>query len=180
MQLHRCVTKNRKKKEQARPTGCERASTTRTRDGENGRRKPQEGQQRDAHANFASNSLLTCPFRCRRARKPCRRGRRNKTYDAQNAVTTCNRAMKAMDMLREDKSRFDIVLSDVYMPDMDGFRLLEMVGLELDVPVISTCPLRKTKRKDGSFLRNKLRRTEKLVESIQADTMPRANRSDVC
>lgn len=56
----------------------------------------------------------------------------------ETSVTTCNRAIKAMDMLREDKSRFDIVLSDVYMPDMDGFRLLEMIGLELDIPVIST------------------------------------------
>lgn len=143
-------------------------------------RKRQEGKRRERHAIYASNSLLTCPFRRRRARKPCQRGRPNKTYDAQNAVTTCNRAMKAMDMLREDKSRFDIVLSDVYMPDMDGFRLLEMVGLELDVPVISTCSLRKTKRKDGSFLRKNLRRTEKLLGSIQADKMPRANCSDVC
>lgn len=30
-----------------------------------------------------------------------------------------------------------MVISDVHMPDMDGFKLLELVGLEMDLPVIS-------------------------------------------
>ena len=52
-------------------------------------------------------------------------------------VTTCSRAVMALDILREKKGGFDIVLSDVYMPDMDGFKLLEHIGLEMDLPVIS-------------------------------------------
>ncbi|XP_021890652.1 two-component response regulator ARR12-like isoform X2 [Carica papaya] len=39
-------------------------------------------------------------------------------------------------MLRENKDKFDLVISDVDMPDMDGFKLLELVGLEMDLPVI--------------------------------------------
>ncbi|KAE9599234.1 hypothetical protein Lal_00044177 [Lupinus albus] len=51
-------------------------------------------------------------------------------------VTKCNRAEVALSILRENKNGFDIVLSDVHMPDMDGFKLLEHIGLEMDLPVI--------------------------------------------
>ncbi|GAA0139585.1 winged helix/forkhead transcription factor [Lithospermum erythrorhizon] len=51
-------------------------------------------------------------------------------------VTTCNRAEVALALLRENKNGYDIVISDVHMPDMDGFKLLEHVGLEMDLPVI--------------------------------------------
>ena len=53
------------------------------------------------------------------------------------SVTKCNRAEIALSLLRENKNGFDIVISDVHMPDMDGFKLLELVGLEMDLPVIS-------------------------------------------
>ncbi|KAF8047303.1 hypothetical protein N665_3102s0001 [Sinapis alba] len=53
-------------------------------------------------------------------------------------VTKCNRAEIALSLLRKNKNGFDIVISDVHMPDMDGFKLLEHVGLEMDLPVIST------------------------------------------
>ncbi|CAA0806510.1 Two-component response regulator ARR12 [Striga hermonthica] len=51
-------------------------------------------------------------------------------------VTTTSQARMALKMLRENKNRFDLVISDVHMPDMDGFKLLEFVGLEMDLPVI--------------------------------------------
>eukprot|EP00252_Welwitschia_mirabilis_P025104 TRINITY_DN7715_c0_g1_i1.p1 TRINITY_DN7715_c0_g1~~TRINITY_DN7715_c0_g1_i1.p1 ORF type:complete len:788 (-),score=214.01 TRINITY_DN7715_c0_g1_i1:6-2369(-) len=51
-------------------------------------------------------------------------------------VTTCPRAKAALSLLRENKNGFDLVISDVYMPDLDGFELLERVGLEMDLPVI--------------------------------------------
>jgi two-component response regulator (ARR-B family) len=54
-------------------------------------------------------------------------------------VTTCGKATDALSLLREDINKFDLVISDVYMPDMDGFKLLELVGLEMDLPVISKC-----------------------------------------
>ncbi|KAI3459240.1 hypothetical protein Pfo_015903 [Paulownia fortunei] len=57
---------------------------------------------------------------------------RNCLYD----VTKCSRAEVALKLLRDNKDGFDIVISDVHMPDMDGFKLLEHVGLEMDLPVI--------------------------------------------
>lgn len=54
----------------------------------------------------------------------------------QYQVTTTNQAITALKMLRENRNRFDVVISDVHMPDMDGFKLLELVGLEMDLPVI--------------------------------------------
>ncbi|PWA93500.1 response regulator 2 [Artemisia annua] len=57
---------------------------------------------------------------------------RNCNYE----VTKCNRAEVALSHLRENKNGFDVVISDVHMPDMDGFKLLEHIGLEMDLPVI--------------------------------------------
>ncbi|KAL5760053.1 hypothetical protein ACOSQ2_018891 [Xanthoceras sorbifolium] len=51
-------------------------------------------------------------------------------------VTTSGLARDALCLLREKKDGYDIVISDVNMPDMDGFKLLEHVGLEMDLPVI--------------------------------------------
>ncbi|CAL4935141.1 unnamed protein product [Urochloa decumbens] len=53
-------------------------------------------------------------------------------------VTAVTDAKKALDMLRErkDGDQFDLVISDVVMPDIDGFKLLELIGLEMDIPVI--------------------------------------------
>jgi len=53
-------------------------------------------------------------------------------------VTTCKSGETALEMLRANKEDppFDIVLTDVNMPGIDGFLLLQQIGLELDVPVI--------------------------------------------
>ena len=54
-------------------------------------------------------------------------------------VSTNSNGQDALAELRqrqEQGTQFDLVLSDVYMPDMDGFKLLESIGLELEVPVI--------------------------------------------
>uniref|UniRef100_A0A0D6R6V8 Two-component response regulator n=1 Tax=Araucaria cunninghamii TaxID=56994 RepID=A0A0D6R6V8_ARACU len=51
-------------------------------------------------------------------------------------VTTCSQVSQAIAMCMEDKERFDLVISEVYLPNEDGFKLLELVGLGLDLPVI--------------------------------------------
>lgn len=53
------------------------------------------------------------------------------------SVTTSNSAIKALKMLKVNKNKFDLIITDVHMPDMDGFKLLELVGLDMDLPVIS-------------------------------------------
>ncbi len=67
-------------------------------------------------------------------------------------MTTCNRATKALSLLRENRNYFDLVISDVYMPDMDGFKLLEAIGLELDLPVISEFFFSSIHCKDNGWL----------------------------
>eukprot|EP00793_Prasinoderma_coloniale_P003524 PRCOL_00002898-RA len=51
-------------------------------------------------------------------------------------VTTTSNSKEAIDILRTRPDDFDVVLSDVYMPDINGFKLLEIIGLEMDIPVI--------------------------------------------
>jgi len=53
------------------------------------------------------------------------------------AVTTTSQAKTALTMLRENKDKFDLVIADVHLPDMDGLQLLELVELETDLPVVS-------------------------------------------
>lgn len=50
------------------------------------------------------------------------------------AVTTTSEAITALTMLRENKDKFDLVIADMHMPDMNGLELLELVGLEMELP----------------------------------------------
>ncbi|KAI9191533.1 hypothetical protein LWI28_009699 [Acer negundo] len=52
------------------------------------------------------------------------------------AVTETTKADEALEILRESKEKYDLVITDVIRLDMDGFRLLEIVSLEMDIPVV--------------------------------------------
>ncbi|KAJ1437864.1 Signal transduction response regulator, receiver domain [Sesbania bispinosa] len=51
-------------------------------------------------------------------------------------VTTCSEVQVAMNLLRERKGSFDVILIDVHMPDMDAYEFLQHVTQELNLPVI--------------------------------------------
>ncbi|GFY80681.1 response regulator 12 [Actinidia rufa] len=51
-------------------------------------------------------------------------------------VTATTKPTEALDMLRKNKESYDLVITDVEMLDMDGFQLLQIIGIEMDVPVI--------------------------------------------
>ncbi|KAL1217552.1 Two-component response regulator ARR18 [Cardamine amara subsp. amara] len=53
-------------------------------------------------------------------------------------VTKTTESKKALEMLRENSNMFDLVITDVEMPDIDGFELLE-IGRAMDLPVIKEC-----------------------------------------
>ncbi|VAI80903.1 unnamed protein product [Triticum turgidum subsp. durum] len=50
--------------------------------------------------------------------------------------TTVTDAKTALKILRAGKEKFDVVITDVRMQDMDSFKLLELIRLEMDLPVI--------------------------------------------
>lgn len=56
-----------------------------------------------------------------------------------DAVTTAQNGITALNLLRENKNNFDLLMTNVDMPNMDGFKLLELVGM--DLPVICKYPL---------------------------------------
>ncbi|CAA0841964.1 Two-component response regulator ARR2 [Striga hermonthica] len=51
-------------------------------------------------------------------------------------VSTAEGAITALRILRDNNSRIDLVISEVDLPDMDGFVLLKEVSLRMDIPVV--------------------------------------------
>ncbi|ERN01087.1 uncharacterized protein LOC18429163 isoform X1 [Amborella trichopoda] len=51
-------------------------------------------------------------------------------------VVTCSEATGALNKIRDGNGRFDVVLCNVHLPDMDGLELLNQVRMEMDLPFI--------------------------------------------
>ncbi|KAK6162098.1 hypothetical protein DH2020_001939 [Rehmannia glutinosa] len=52
-------------------------------------------------------------------------------------VTTIEKASTALQILLENRDKYDLVITESDMADMDGFKLLEEVrGLQMDIPII--------------------------------------------
>nr|CAD1833257.1 unnamed protein product [Ananas comosus var. bracteatus] len=56
--------------------------------------------------------------------------------ECNNQVTTCSTGTEALAMLQDRKGEFDVVLSDVGLPDMNGYEFVRRVDSELQLPVI--------------------------------------------
>ncbi|XP_058084008.1 two-component response regulator ARR1-like [Magnolia sinica] len=51
-------------------------------------------------------------------------------------VTSCRLAAEAISLAVEDRQRFDIAISDVLLPNEEGFLVLKVLALQLDIPVV--------------------------------------------
>ncbi|CAK9329832.1 unnamed protein product [Citrullus colocynthis] len=54
----------------------------------------------------------------------------------QYKVTATTKASEAIKLLKDEKQTFDLVITDVVRHDMDGFKLLQIIGVEMDIPVV--------------------------------------------
>ncbi|XP_039013905.1 two-component response regulator ARR14-like [Hibiscus syriacus] len=52
-------------------------------------------------------------------------------------VTKCQHASEAIALLRRCKIRYDIVICDSHLPDIDGLNLIDIIVSEMDLPVVT-------------------------------------------